>query len=88
MPAVLRGILTRILIDERADPEDEESAWEGWFKLARALHPDPNAGVPRLAPDGIDSSLDVARSWIDVVVGAFARDKVYAVGVYSKPWEY
>ena len=88
MPAVLRAILTRILIDESADPDDEESAWEGWFKLARALHPDPNAGIPRLAPDGVDTSLDVARSWIDIVVGAFARDKVSAVGVYSKPWEY
>ena len=88
MPAVLRAILTRILIDARADPEDEESAWEGWFKLARALHPDPNAAVPRLPPDGDDSAHDAARSWIDAVVGAFARDKVAAVGVYSKPWEY
>ena len=65
MPAVLRAILTRLLIDARADPEDEErrlgrvgSSWQ------RALHPDPNAAVPRLPHDGDDSAHDAARSWI------------------------
>jgi len=88
MPAVLRDILSRILIDERADPEDEESAWEGWLKFARALHPDPNDAIPRLTPDGDDSTIDAARSWINAVVGAFASGRVFAVGTYSKPWDY
>lgn len=88
MPAVLRAILTRILIDERADPEDEESAWEGWFSLARALHPNPDDAIPRLRPNGVDAAIDAARRWIDDVVGAFASGRVHAVGIYSKPWEF
>ncbi|MCY3783975.1 MAG: hypothetical protein OXG79_09340 [Chloroflexi bacterium] len=86
MPAVLRVILTRILIDERADPEDGESAWEGWFRLASNLLPD--ADVPRIESNGEANDLSEARSWIDSVVGAFARDRVFAVGAYSKPWDY
>ena len=86
MPAVLRVILTRILIDERADPDDGESAWEGWFRLASNLLPD--AEIPRLESSEEGTDLSEARGWIDAVVGAFARDKVFAVGVYSKPWDY
>ena len=86
MPAVLRVLLIHILIDERADPDDDDPTWDGWFKLAQTVHPDSD--TPRVAPNAPATDLDEARDWIDAVVGAFARDKVSAVGVYSKPWEY
>ena len=51
MPAVLRDILTQALIDQRAEPEDDEnSSWNGWFKLAESLCPD--AEIPSLGLQG------------------------------------
>lgn len=85
MPAVLRTILTHIVIDEQANPEDDGDPWAGWFRLARALH---DAEIPQVTPDGVDSDVYAARSWIDAVVGAFARDRVDAVGIYAKSWEH
>lgn len=84
MPAVLRSILTHGLIDERADPDDDESPWEGWFRLAKSLHPDVE--VPRAESDDFDTDLTEAREWIEAVVRAFAKEWVFAAGAYDSAW--
>ena len=84
MPAVLRSILVHALIDERADPDDDESGWDGWFRLARSLQPEVE--VPSLGAEVTDSRVAEARAWIESVVGAFATERVRAAAVYSAPW--
>lgn len=84
MPAVLRSIPTHGLIDERADPDDDESPWEGWFRLAKSLHPDVD--VPQVESDDLDTDLTEAREWIESVVRAFAKERVFAAGAYDSAW--
>ena len=85
MPAVLRTVLTQAVIDQRADAEDDEqSSWTGWFRLAERLHPD--AETPGLGFEASDSEVEEARNWIESVVRAFAKDRVYAAGAYDSAW--
>ena len=84
MPVVLREILTHGLIDEHADPDDDESPWDGWFSLAKSLYPDVE--VPSVGSDGPDAGVREAREWIDAVVGVFAKERVRAAAAYSAPW--
>lgn len=84
MPSVLRGILTHGLIDERADPDDDESPWEGWFRLAGTLHPDVD--VPRLESEATDTDLSDAQKWIEAVVRTFAKERVFAAAAYDAAW--
>ncbi len=81
MPAVLRSILTHALIDQGAEPDDDESPWEGWFRLAERLHPDVD--VPRVEPEDSDADLSEARDWIEAVVRAFAKERVFAAAAYD-----
>lgn len=85
MPAVLRSVLTHAVIDQRADSEDDESSsWNGWFRLAERLHPD--AEIPSLGHGAEDSEVSAAREWIEAVVRAFAKDRVFAAGAYDSAW--
>ena len=85
MPAVLRSVLTHAVIDQRADSEDDEiSSWNGWFRLAEGLHPD--AEIPALAHEAEDSEVSEAREWIEAVVRAFAKERVFAAGAYDSAW--
>ncbi len=82
MPAVLRSILTHGLINECADPDDDESPWDGWFQLAKGLH--PNVDIPQVESNDLDSDLADARHWIEAVVRAFAKDRVFAAAAYDE----
>ena len=85
MPAVLRSILTHALIDEHAEPDDDEgSSWNGWFRLAERLHPD--AEIPSLGLQPQESELDDVKEWIEAVVRAFAKDRVFAAAAYDAAW--
>lgn len=85
MPAVLRNILTQALIDQRAEPEDDEnSSWNGWFKLAESLCPE--AEIPGLGLQAQESDLDSVKLWIEAVVRAFAKERVFAAGAYDSAW--
>ena len=85
MPAVLRTVLTQAVIDQRADPDDDEqSSWNGWFQLAERLHPDAEA--PSLGFEASDSEIDEAKNWIESVVRTFAKDRVDAAGKYDSAW--
>ncbi len=85
MPAVLRTVITHVVIDQRADPEDgESSSWSGWFKIAEDLHAE--AEIPSLGFEADESEVDEARKWIESVVRAFAKDRVFAAGAYDSAW--
>ena len=82
MPAVLRSVLRHAVIDQRADSEDDEtSSWHGWFRLAESLQPDVE--IPSLGYEAEDSEVNEAREWIEAVVGAFAKERVFAAGSYD-----
>ena len=85
MPAVLRNVLTHAVIHQRADSEDDEvSSWNGWFRLAEGLHPD--AEIPTLGYEAEESEVNEARVWIEAVVRAFAKERVFAAGAYDSAW--
>ena len=81
MPEVLRTILTHVVLIERSDPDDDESAWEGWFQLARSLLPDQKP--PNLGSESSEGKLYAAREWIESVVSAFASRSVDAANQYN-----
>ena len=85
MPAVLRGILTQALIDQHAEPEDDEdSSWNGWFLLAESLCPE--AEIPSLGIQTQESDLNAVKEWIEIVVRAFAKERVLAASAYDSAW--
>lgn len=65
-PAVLRQILTEILVMDEHDDVDDEDDWRSqWLRFGCSM---PNASeIPNL------SETTELRDWIDSVVGAFAR---------------
>ena len=81
MPAVLRTVLTHMLVVQRANLDDDEPTWDGWFKLAQSLNPD--ADVPHVDPNAAADDLNESRDWIDIVVDAFARESVMAASSYN-----
>ncbi len=82
MPDVLRTILGHIVLVERADPDDGEGPWGGWFEQARARLRE--AEPPRLSRDADASEVAAASRWIDKVVEAFADDAVDAAESYNQ----
>ena len=66
-PAVLREILTHILLEDHRDPADEDDPYHFWLRfITEELKMD---APPK--KDGDDSERD--REWIDDVVAAFAK---------------
>lgn len=83
MPEVFRTILTRMVLIDRAPPDDPDERWADWFGIARAYLPDrepPHLGGPRDA----DRDDDEAREWIDAVVGAMAKRPLDAANAYRE----
>jgi len=69
LPQALRGVLTRVLVEEMDEEEEEDS--EGgqgrrWIEFARSLYP-----VAPPKPD--DRDMELIENWVDEVVGAFCR---------------
>ncbi len=81
MPAVLRAVLIHALVHERADPDDGDGDWDGWFRLAVGLLPDTE--IPRLPPDAASTDLGAAMHWIDAVVRAFTLERMNAASLYE-----
>ena len=84
MPEVFRTILTRMVLIDRAPPDDpDDERWAHWFEIARAYLPDrepPYLGGPRDA----DRDDGEAREWIDAVVGAMAEKPLDAANAYRE----
>ena len=84
MPEVFRTILTRMVLIDRAPPDDDDNSWADWFRIAHAYLPDaelPYLGGPRIAEQVDDSD---ARLWIDQVVGAMAEKPLDAANAYRE----
>ena len=82
MPEVLRTILTRMVLIDRADIEDEDGPWADWFAIAQAYLPDVDPPEPLgLGPAPMEE-IERAREWIDAVVGALAERPLNAASSY------
>ena len=68
MPAVFRIILTRMVIIERAEVDDE--GWNDWYRTAH--HYLPGKPIPNVSKAVPVEELAGAEAWIDEVVEAFA----------------
>ena len=84
MPEVFRTILTRMVLVDRASPDDDEDPWADWFGIARAYLPDAErpylGGLRNVEPvDDRD-----ARDWIDQVVREMARKPLNAANAYRE----
>lgn len=82
MPDVLRTILAHIVLVERADPEDDEGPWGGWFEQARARFRDEEP--PHLDRNADSSEVAAANRWIDKIVEIFAEAAVDAADSYNE----
>lgn len=85
MPEVFRTILTRMVLIDRADPDDNEGPWAAWFDVARAYLPAQEPPSPAGAVDASESvDAHDANHWIDAVVGAFADKPLNAATAFGK----
>ncbi len=83
MPEVFRTILTRMVLIDRADIEDEEGPWADWFAIARAYLPDADPPIPLgLGPAAVEE-IERAREWVDAVVSALAEGPLDAANSYE-----
>ena len=82
MPEVFRAILTRMVLVDRADAEDEDGQWADWFAIACAYHRDMEP--PALGPAAPIEEVEDARTWIDAVVGALAKHPLKAANSYAE----
>ena len=86
MPEVFRSILTRMVLIDRAYPDDTDGPWADWFELARAYL--PTKEPPSRPTDGVDTSetgdAHDAHQWIDAVVGALADKPLNAATAFGK----
>lgn len=86
LPEVLRAILTRALIVEDENPDDDEEGgnWHPWMRCARDFYHDD---FPRISNDEDRNTMAVAE-WIDGAVAAFTekrfRAKTFYEGVLRK----
>lgn len=82
MPEVFRVILTRMVLIDRAPPDDKEGPWADWFEVARSYLPTEKR--PSLSPESDDGGeIEDARRWIDAVVGALAERPLSAATTFG-----
>ena len=78
-PAILREILTRIVIIDDHEESDDQDNWQSrWLKFCKLL-PSINSFVA-------DGTPDDKADWIDSVVSAFAQ-KIDAAKKFNAAWE-
>ena len=83
MPEVFRTILTRMVLIDQADIEDDDGPWADWFTIAQAYLPDAVPPAPLgLGPAPIEE-IESAREWIDNVVAALAERPLDAASSYE-----
>jgi hypothetical protein len=78
-PAILREILTRIVIVDEQEESDELDNWKSrWMKFCNLL--------PSVIPFVADGTDDDKTEWIDSVVSSFAK-KIDAAKKFNAAWE-
>ncbi|MCY3882083.1 MAG: hypothetical protein OXG61_08190 [Chloroflexi bacterium] len=82
IPEVLRAVLTRILIVDGNERDDDSGAWYAeWLDLATS-YASRNAEPPALRDDD-DDRREEAHAWIDDVVQRFAERTLDAANSYA-----
>ncbi len=78
-PAILREILTRVVIVEEQEEFDEVDNWKSrWMKFCNLL--------PSIIPFVDSGTVDEKTEWIDSVVSSFAK-KIDAAKKFNAAWE-
>lgn len=78
-PAILREILTRIVIVEEQEEFDDLDNWKSrWVKFCKLL--------PSVIPFVADGTVDDKTDWIDGAVSSFAQ-KIGAAKKFNAAWE-
>ena len=79
VPEALRSILTRALIVDEYDDDDDASKWDEWLAFVREFYKETIPG----ASDDKDKEAAARREWIDEAVKAFADKRFHASDQYS-----
>lgn len=77
VPEALRSILTRALIIDECDPDDDDGQWNEWLDFIRKFHDDEIPGTSD------DRDMVARAKWIDEAVEAFAQQRFHASDQYS-----
>ena len=77
IPEALRAILTRALIVEEYDIEDDEGSWTEWIGFIRNFYDEE---FPATADDGDDAA---RAEWIEGAVEAFTTQRFHASDQYA-----
>lgn len=77
IPEALRSILTRALIIEECDTDEDDGQWNDWLEFIRKFHDDKIPGTSN------DRDMPARAKWIDEAVEAFAKEKFHASDKYS-----
>ena len=84
IPDVLRAVLTRIVIIDRLERDDDSGRWHvDWLNLSRKYADGKDAPTLRDIHDADDDRGTDAREWIDEVVRNFAADVLKAAHSYA-----
>lgn len=82
IPEALRAILTRALIIDDCDPDDDAGPWNEWLDFVHEFYEN---NIP-VASDDEREEANERRDWIDEAVDAFAKQRFPASDQYSKTW--
>ena len=77
IPEALRAILTRALIVEEYDIEDDEGGWSEWIGFIRNFYGEE---FPATVDDGDDTARE---QWIEGAVEAFTTKRFHASDQYA-----
>ena len=77
IPEALRAILTRALIVEDYDVEDDEGSWSEWIGFVRNFYDEE---FPSISDD---EDTTEKMEWIEGVVGAFTEQRFHASDQYA-----
>ena len=77
VPEALRSVLTRALIIDECDPDDDDGQWNEWLDFTRKFHDDKIPGTSD------DRDMVARAKWIDEAVEAFAQQRFHASDQYS-----
>ncbi len=79
IPQVLRSTLTRAVIVDECDPDDDAGRWAEWMSFVAEFHDEDLVAVT----DEPETDAAAKAEWIDSAVRAFAEKRFHASDQYS-----
>ena len=79
IPQVLRSILTRAVIVDECDPDDDIGRWSEWLRFVSEFHDEDLAAIS----SDPESDAATRAEWIEGAVKAFAEQRFHASDQYS-----